>query len=123
MELGDQDLQSLMNSMQEDDEFELEEDHVITILYNTLCGLNFLHSANLIHRDIKSANLLMNQECGIMFCDFGLARALPKKSETETLLTATKKESSIYSGKIEERINFKSRMAELLNTHKEDRKN
>lgn len=38
--------------------FRLEADsfterHVMTIMYNMLCALNFLHSANVIHRDIK----------------------------------------------------------------------
>ncbi|MFN9902625.1 MAG: protein kinase domain-containing protein [bacterium] len=49
------------------------------ILYNMLCGLNFIHSANIIHRDIKPANILVDAQCNIKFCDFGLARCNPYK--------------------------------------------
>ena len=51
-----------------------EEDHVLIVLYNMLCGLNFLHSANLIHRDLKPGNILINTDCEIKICDFGMAR-------------------------------------------------
>ena len=54
----------------------LEEEHIVIILYNILCGINFLHSANIMHRDIKPANILINSECEIKICDFGMARTL-----------------------------------------------
>ena len=31
----------------------LQEDHIVLILYRMLCSLNFLHSANIMHRDIR----------------------------------------------------------------------
>ena len=60
-----------------------DEDHMITIMYNLLCALKFLHSANIIHRDIKPANILISSKCEITICDFGLARSMPKKTQTE----------------------------------------
>ena len=33
---------------------------------------------NLIHRDIKPSNILINKDCQIKVCDFGLARSLPE---------------------------------------------
>ena len=55
----------------------IEETHIITIMYNALCALNFIHSANIIHRDIKPGNLLTNEKCLVKICDFGLARTCP----------------------------------------------
>ena len=56
------------------------DNHVLIILYNLLCGINFLHSANVIHRDLKPSNVLINKECAITICDFGLARTLSDPS-------------------------------------------
>ena len=55
----------------------MEEEHVIIILYNLLCALKFLHKANIVHRDIKPSNILINEDCEVKICDFGLARTMP----------------------------------------------
>jgi mitogen-activated protein kinase 1/3 len=34
-----------------------------------------MHSANILHRDLKPRNLLVNANCDLKICDFGLARA------------------------------------------------
>ena len=47
------------------------------IVYNILCGMNYLHSANVMHRDLKPANILINPNLDIKICDFGLARSMP----------------------------------------------
>lgn len=43
------------------------------VLRRSLEGLNYLHERNIIHRDIKSDNLLMNIKGDIKLADFGYA--------------------------------------------------
>lgn len=59
----------------------LQEDHVITILYNILCSVKFLHASNIIHRDLKPGNLLINSQCGVKIADYGLSRSMPTIDE------------------------------------------
>merc|ERR1711920_316897 len=50
--------------------------HINMLLYNLLVGVNYLHSAGIYHRDLKPANCLVNQDCSVKICDFGLSRAI-----------------------------------------------
>lgn len=52
----------------------LTADHVKVFLYQILRGVKYLHSSGIIHRDIKPGNLLVNSNCLLKICDFGLAR-------------------------------------------------
>lgn len=52
----------------------LSEGHFKLFLYQILRGLKYMHSARVIHRDLKPRNLLVNSNCDLKICDFGLAR-------------------------------------------------
>ena len=52
----------------------ITEYHVQMIMFNILCGLNYIHSAGVLHRDLKPSNILVTEECTAKICDFGLAR-------------------------------------------------
>jgi mitogen-activated protein kinase 1/3 len=67
----DMDLKKLLKSSKH-----LEQVQVKSIVYDILCGLNYLHSAKIIHRDLKPANILINDDCTIQICDYGLARSM-----------------------------------------------
>ena len=58
----------------------LSFEHLSSMIYNLLCAVKFIHSHNIIHRDIKPSNVLINENCNIKLCDFGLARTLPESS-------------------------------------------
>jgi mitogen-activated protein kinase 15 len=54
----------------------LEDIHKQYIIYQLLKSLKYIHSADLLHRDMKPSNLLLNSECHVKVADFGLARSI-----------------------------------------------
>ncbi|CAF1442852.1 unnamed protein product [Rotaria magnacalcarata] len=54
----------------------LKDTHKRYVMYQLLKAMKYLHSANVIHRDMKPSNVLINQQCRVKICDFGLARSL-----------------------------------------------
>ena len=56
---------------------QLTQEHVRLFTYQLLRGLKYIHSANVLHRDLKPMNLLINVEDLVLkIADFGLARVL-----------------------------------------------
>ena len=54
----------------------LEDIHKQYIIYQLLKTLKYLHSGELLHRDMKPSNLLLNSDCLMKVADFGLARSI-----------------------------------------------
>ena len=77
MEFGGSDLSKLLENVPNN---ELNENHILAILYNLLCGINFIHSAKIIHRDMTPPNILIDEDCQVKICDFGFARTMPLQS-------------------------------------------
>ena len=50
------------------------------ILYQIMSGIAYLHKCKIIHRDIKSSNILMNSKGEICIGDYGLARKDSKEN-------------------------------------------
>jgi serine/threonine protein kinase len=43
--------------------------------------MKYVHSASVIHRDLKPGNLLVNSDCELKICDFGLSRGFDSAPE------------------------------------------
>lgn len=52
----------------------IPEAKIKRIMYELLKIVKYLHSAGVLHRDIKPGNILLNEEGRPVLCDFGLAR-------------------------------------------------
>ncbi|EIE86117.1 MAP kinase [Rhizopus delemar RA 99-880] len=68
-ELMEADLHQIIRSGQP-----LTDAHFQYFVYQICRGLKYIHSANVLHRDLKPGNLLVNADCELKICDFGLAR-------------------------------------------------
>jgi len=53
-------------------EIELNEQHISVVVKQVLFGMNYLHQMHRIHRDIKSANILLNANGDVKVADLGL---------------------------------------------------
>eukprot|EP00906_Rhabdomonas_costata_P027366 RCo038875 len=81
-ELMDTDLHQIIRSKQK-----LTEEHHQYFIYQVLRALLFIHSARILHRDLKPGNLLVNGNCDLRICDFGLARGFDPNELTDYVVT------------------------------------
>ena len=84
-ELLDTDLHYIIHSKQA-----LSDDHIQYFVYQILRGLKAVHSAKVLHRDLKPGNLLVNKNCDLKICDFGLARGVDSGSQALTEYVVTR---------------------------------
>ncbi|XP_030760629.1 cyclin-dependent-like kinase 5 isoform X2 [Sitophilus oryzae] len=81
----DQDLKKYFDSLNGD----IDLDVVKSFMYQLLRGLAFCHNHNVLHRDLKPQNLLINKNGELKLADFGLARAfgIPVKCYSAEVVT------------------------------------
>jgi serine/threonine protein kinase len=53
----------------------LDHERISHFLYQMLCGIKHLHTAGIIHLDLKPSNIVVRSDCTLLkILDFGLAR-------------------------------------------------
>ncbi|KAI8824370.1 kinase-like domain-containing protein [Fimicolochytrium jonesii] len=67
----------------------LEPAQIKSFAHQTLEGLSYLHKNRLLHRDLKSANILIDDKGNLKIGDFGLARRHVTSANVMTTLTPT----------------------------------
>lgn len=65
----------------------LQPVHKQYLTYQIFRALKYVHSANVVYRDMKPTNILLNAHCELKLCDFGFARILGDNEEVEDKLT------------------------------------
>jgi protein-serine/threonine kinase len=65
------------------------ENCVKYMCYKTLSGLQFLHERHIIHRDIKSDNVLYNEQGDVQLADFGFAVQLTEQKSARVTKVGT----------------------------------
>uniref|UniRef100_A0A7N0RJ30 cyclin-dependent kinase n=2 Tax=Kalanchoe fedtschenkoi TaxID=63787 RepID=A0A7N0RJ30_KALFE len=85
MEYMEHDLKGLMEMMKHP--FSISE--VKCLMLQLLEGIQFLHDNWVIHRDLKSSNILFNNQGELKICDFGMARQYANPLKPYTALVVT----------------------------------
>ena len=67
-----------LTNMLEERRGNIDEKLCAYILRRALEGLDYLHAKGIVHRDIKPANFLIDSQCNVKLCDFGLSRVMCK---------------------------------------------
>ncbi|KAH7664186.1 [RNA-polymerase]-subunit kinase protein [Dioscorea alata] len=85
MEYMEHDLKGLMETMKQP----FSQSEVKCLMLQLLEGVKYLHDNWVLHRDLKTSNLLMNNRGELKICDFGLARQYgsPLKPYTHLVVT------------------------------------
>eukprot|EP00005_Dracoamoeba_jomungandri_P000846 CAMPEP_0174250414 /NCGR_PEP_ID=MMETSP0439-20130205/593_1 /TAXON_ID=0 /ORGANISM="Stereomyxa ramosa, Strain Chinc5" /LENGTH=309 /DNA_ID=CAMNT_0015330477 /DNA_START=27 /DNA_END=956 /DNA_ORIENTATION=+ len=59
----------------------------VGVLRDIALAMNYLHAKGIIHRDLKSHNLLVGDDWKVKVCDFGLARSAPNNETQKAGMT------------------------------------
>ncbi len=64
-----------------------KECEVRRLMKDLIEGMAYLHDRKIVHRDLKTSNLLYSNEGILKICDFGLARKAAQSLMTQEVIT------------------------------------
>jgi len=93
-------------------------DDVKKYIYHILCGLKYIHSCAVLHRDLKPGNILLDHNYQIKICDFGLARCVNRDNDDE-IIENIPEEKKIDQLKLDKHNEFLNKYASPSTNRKE----
>ena len=54
----------------------LSDEDLKILVYNIVCAVSYVHSANVLHRDLKPQNVLVSKNLHVKICDFGISNTV-----------------------------------------------
>jgi len=82
--------------------------HVQYFIYQVLRGMKYIHTAHVVHRDLKPGNLLVNSDCELKICDLGLSRGYDARADEENATHMTEYVATRWYRAPEVMLSFRS---------------
>ncbi len=98
----------------------LTMDDVRMYVYHILCGLKYIHSCAVLHRDLKPGNILLDKNYQIKICDFGLARCVNIDTDDE-IIEQVPEQKQIDTSKLSKHSDFLNKYTGGGNDKKEEK--
>lgn len=66
-----------------------KEEKILDLFGQICLGMHHIHSLNILHRDLKTANILLTRAGHIKLADFGIARVMSSETQMATTMIGT----------------------------------
>ncbi|EKX46902.1 hypothetical protein GUITHDRAFT_55421, partial [Guillardia theta CCMP2712] len=66
-----------------------KEERVLDLFVQICLGMHHVHSQNILHRDLKTANILLTRQGIIKLADFGIARVMSSETDMAKTMIGT----------------------------------
>ena len=67
----------------------LHEKWIVPLLREVAEGISWIHKHGILHRDIKSANVLVTEQGAVQLCDFGVAAVVQTRLDKRSTITGS----------------------------------